>query len=424
MARQRIGLSQSQKLRLNAGLQTSIRMLRMDAGGLTRYLEEQAKGNPFLEVASPEFAKDNWLPRWTSAFAAEQCGTEDVATPGPSLLGHVLAQIGSVTRSTRERHIALVLAEALEPSGWLGRPVEELARQAGCATGDAEAVLMRLQSIEPTGLFARSLSDCLRLQAREAGRLDEVMERLLDHLDLVATGEIGRLARLCKASEAEILIRLRTVRSFDPKPGAQFDPGSADAREPDLVVNRGPEGWEVTLNRSALPTLTVVRPVERLQMTAERAALASALGLHRMLERRNATLLRVTREVLTLQEQVLEKGLEAMVPLRLADVAAALDLHESTVSRVVAGVSLATPLGTWRLKDLFGPKVGDTSAATIRADIARLISVENPGSPLTDGQLATALNGAGREVSRRTVAKYREMLRIPTAGVRRRSRRH
>ena len=426
MARQRIGLTQTQRLQLNPGLQQSIRLLRMEAGGLTRFLEEQAARNPFLVVEEPPVLPMTWLPRWSTAFAAAgrgDGGQTDPEMPAPSLMVHVLSQIQAVTRSARERQIALVLAEALEPSGWLGRPLADLARRAGCAPADAEAVLMRLQQMEPTGLFARSLAECLRLQAQEADRLDPVMQTVLDNLGLVASGEIGALARLCAVPESEVLARLRVIRSFDPKPGTRFDPGSSDAQEPDLIVTPGPAGWDVQLNRSALPALSVRRPEGRLTAQAERAALAEALGLRRIVERRNTTLLRVAREVMQRQMAALDAGLAALRPMSLADVADALDLHESTVSRAVAGVSIATPQGTWQLRALFGPQVGDRAAAAIRAQIAQLVAAENPARPLTDRAITEALLASGRDVARRTVAKYREMLRIPPAGSRRRLRR-
>jgi RNA polymerase sigma-54 factor len=420
--RQRIGLSQNQRLQLNAGLQTAMSLLRMDAGGLTRYLEEQADGNAFLAVEAPPVEPGVWTPRWSSAFGAAAPDL-DAAQPGPSLMAHVLGQIETLTRSERERAIALVLAEAIEPSGWLGRPLAALAAEARCALGDAEAVLSRLQKMEPTGLFARSLAECLRLQAEEAGRLDRVMAGVLDHLDLLAAGRMADLARLCAATEAEIVARLRVIRSFDPKPGAQFDPGSVDAREPDLTVTRGADGWEVALNRSALPALAVRRPDRRPVTAEERAALAQALGLRRMVERRNATLLLVARAVIARQSAVLDHGLGSLQPLAMAEVAEAMALHESTISRAVAGVSLATPRGTWALRSLFGPRVGDSSAAAIRAEILRLVAAEDPARPLSDADLAATLAGAGRAVARRTVSKYREMLRIPRAGLRRRRRR-
>jgi RNA polymerase sigma-54 factor len=223
--------------------------------------------------------------------------------------------------------------------------------------------------------------------------------------------------------ESDVLARLRVIRSFDPKPGAQFDPGSSDTREPDLIVTEGPERWEVQLNRSALPALSVRRPEGRVTVQAERAALAEALGLRRSVERRNMTLLRVAREVVQRQIAALNGGLARLRPLTLADVAGALDLQESTVSRTVAGVSIATPQGTWQLRALFGPQVGDRSAAAIRAQIAQLVAEEDPVRPLTDRALTEALVASGRDVARRTVAKYREMLRIPPAGSRRQLRR-
>ncbi len=426
MTRQRIGLTQTQRLQLTPGLQQSIRLLRMDAGGLTRFLEEQAARNPFLAVEEPPVLPATWLPRWGAAFAACRCsesGRSDPAMPAPSLMAHVLTQIRALACAPAERQIALVLAEALDPSGWLGRPLADLARQANCSVAQAEAVLMRLQRIEPTGLFARSLAECLRLQAQEADRLDPVMQRVLENLEMVASGQIGALARLCGVPESDVMARLRVIRSFNPKPGAQFDPVNSDTHEPDLIVTEGAQGWEVQLNRSALPALSVRRPQGRLTAQAERAALAEALGLCRIVERRNTTLLRVAHEVLQRQTAALDRGLAGLRPMTLADVAGALNLHESTVSRLVAGVSIATPQGTWQLRALFGPQVGDLSAAAIRAEIAQLVAAEDPARPLTDRAITEALLASGREVARRTVAKYRDMLRIPPAGSRRRLRR-
>ncbi|MCF1707949.1 RNA polymerase factor sigma-54 [Tabrizicola sp. J26] len=418
MSGQRIGLRQSQRLQLNTALQTSIRLLRMDAGGLTRFLEEQAETNPYLRVEAPPVVPGQWLPRWSQAFSAGSA--PEAAATGPSLMSHVLTEIDALTRSSRERQIALVLAEALEPSGWLGVPLEVLARRAGCATGDAAAVLKRLQRMEPAGLFAEDLSDCLRIQAEEAGVMDPVMEVCLDNLPLLAEGAIGRLARLAACEEADVLRRIRVIRSFDPKPGAQFDPGTVDAREPDLVVTRSAGGWDVQLNRSALPAVAVVRPGSRPAQPEERARLAAALELTRMLERRNATLLRIAREVLSRQSAALEAGLGALGPLRQTEIAEALGLNDSTVSRAVAGVAVATPLGTWRMVDLFATQLGDSSGPAIRSALTRLIAAENPRRPLSDRALAEALGLVGHPVARRTVTKYREMLRIPTAGQRRR----
>ncbi|SNX71752.1 RNA polymerase RpoN-/SigL-like sigma 54 subunit [Cereibacter ovatus] len=423
-SRQRISIAQTQRLQLNLGLSASIRLLSADAAGLSRYLEEQAAENPhlLLERVPPQ----DWLPRWSSLIprlAAGEANPVDVeGAAGPSLMAHVMGQIDRLFPDNPQRRIAIALAEALEPSGWLGGDLRKVASQTGRPPAEVEAVLLGLQRIEPAGIFARNLSECLRLQAAEADVLDPTLATMLDHLDLVAQGAFGRLARMCGVEEPEITARLRLIRGFDPKPGAQFDPGAAPVREPDLIATKGASGWEVALNRSALPSVQVRRPDTRPATPAARAVWAQAQAVGRMVETRNATLLRVAREILSRQEAALDQGPSALLPLTMAEIADALDLHESTVSRVVAGASVDTPLGTWWLRRLFSGRLGEggPSAAAIRAAIARLVAAEPPSAPLSDGALTEALAAEGFVVARRTVAKYREMLNIPPGHRRRR----
>ena len=418
----RITISQTQRLQLNLGLAASIRLLRTDASGLTRYLEEQAAANPHVALDHP--APGDWLPRWSLAF--QHAGPAEApaqASAAPSLIAHVMTGIGRLTEPGRERAIAEVLVEALEPSGWLGRPVADLAQAAGASLPETEAVLVKLQRIEPVGLFARSLAECLRIQAADAGCLDAVMIVILDHLDLLAARQLARLARLAAVPEAEIFARLRLIRSLNPKPGAQFDPGAAPLREPDLVATRGAGGWQVALNRSALPAVALRAPTRPIPPAA-RAAWAAAQALRRMVDSRNATLLRVAQEILRRQEQALDRGLTALVPLTMAEVAQAVGLHESTVSRIVAGTGVDTPLGTWWLRAMFsphlGPEGGGVAAAALRATLAGLVAGEDPRVPLSDQDLVTALAAKGMPVARRTIAKYRALLQIPPAHRRRR----
>lgn len=419
----RITISQTQRLQLNLGLAASIRFLRADASGLTRYLEEQAAANPHVALDHP--APGDWLPRWSRAF--QHAGPAEApaqASAAPSLIAHVMAGIERLTAPGRECAIAEVLAEALEPSGWLGRPVADLAAAAGASLPETEAVLAKLQRIEPVGLFARSLAECLRMQAAEAGCLDPVMIVMLDHLDLLAARQLARLARIAAVPEAEIFARLRLIRSLDPKPGAQFDPGAAPLREPDLVATRGAGGWQVALNRSALPTLALRDRPDRPAAPEVRAAWTAAQALKRMVDGRNTTLLRVAQEILRRQESALESGLTALVPLTMAEVAQAVGLHESTVSRIVAGTGVDTPLGTWWLRAMFsprlGPEGGGVAAAALRAALAGLVAGEDPRVPLSDQALVTALAAKGMPVARRTVAKYRVLLQIPPVHRRRR----
>ena len=219
-----------------------------------------ARRPPFsLQRLSPRH-----LPRWAGvlpgAGRANDLGPEaQVAGPGPSLMAHVSAEIDRRMTVPRDRVVALALAEALAPSGWIDRPLLAIARETGVRLAEVEAVLSRLQAIEPVGLFARNLAECLRLQAQEAGLFDQVMKVVLSNLDLLARGETRRIAQMAAVSEAEIAQCFRRIRTMNPKPGTAFDPlMAATLREPDLMARRLTGGdWEITLNSSALPELRI-----------------------------------------------------------------------------------------------------------------------------------------------------------------------
>jgi RNA polymerase sigma-54 factor len=403
--RSRITIQQTQRLTLTASLAASIKVLRSDAQGLSRYLEEQAAENPSL-VVQPHVLSD-WTPRWRSALQPAGDQPEAVA-PTASLVSHAMALVAGLRLGPRQAAIAEGLVEALEPSAWLGRPLPEIARQTGAELDEVAAVLTRLQdAAEPTGLFARSLAECLRLQAREAGELDAVMTAVLDRLDLVASGALERLARESGSDLDAVKARIRRLRSYDPKPGAGFEPFAAPVREPDLLVERRAQGWSVVLNRSSLPGLAV--------SDAPGKGRAAARALIRMVENRNATLLAVGREILSRQEAALDSGPGALLPMRMADVAEALGIHESTVSRVVAGTAIDTPRGTWWLRALFSGALqeGGPSAAALKDRLSRLIAEEDPKAPLGDEALAQALADEGVVIARRTVAKYRAEIGVP-----------
>lgn len=407
--RPRITVTQTQRLQLNMGLQAAIRMLRSDAAGLTRYLEEQAAENPALKLDPPPVPAE-WLPRWSRVFAGPERAVEQ-AGAGPSLMAHVMAAIDRRMGVAQDRRIALALAEALEPSGWLGQPLADIAAALGVKLREAEAVLRRLQEIEPAGLFARDLAECLRLQAEEEGSHDAVMAVMLAHLDLLAAGHLGRLARLAKVDEGEIARRFGLIRAMNPKPGTEFDSlAVAHPREPDLVARAVGTGWEVALNRSSLPTL-------RIEAQADGGGVAGARAVQRMVAARNSTVLRVGMAVLHRQHRALAEGPGALVPMTMAEVATDVGLHESTISRVVAGTSVDTPHGAWWLRLMFSGGGGEVSGAGLRDRLAQLVAAEDRAAPLTDEALAAALGDA---VARRTVAKYRGQLRIPPAHQRKR----
>ena len=413
-SRTRISVHQTQRMALTTGLATSIRLLRADAAGLSRYLEEAAAENPQIVLTRPQVQE--WLPRWKSAFGSDAERPEQVAA-GPSLVSHVLGMIEGLRLDPAESRIALVLAEALEPSGWIGRALPSVAGQLGIAVPAVEALLLRLQRhAEPTGLFARNLAECLRLQAEEVGELDAPMQALLNRLDLLAKGEIERIAREAGLDLADLRQAFGRLRSYDPKPGAGFEPFTAPVREPDLIAEKGAAGWIVSLNRSSLPSVSVAE--------GRAKGRAEARALIKMIEGRNATLLSVGQDILNRQTAALEVGLGALIPMTMAEVAAAQGLHESTISRVVAGTAVDTPRGTWWLRALFTQALqeGGLAAGALRDRLAKLVADEDPDHPLSDEALAVAMAEGGTPVARRTVAKYRAMLNLPPAH--RRRRRH
>ena len=434
-------LAQTQRLALNTGLALSLKVLRHDSEGLAAFLEEQAETNPQLRLHKPERAPSDWLPRWISAFAAASPMPEiDSPAAQPGLMQHVSGQISLLFPPGKPREAAFVMMGGLDPSGWLSRPLDRLAKEAGLTLPEAEAVLARLQQMEPTGLFARNLRECLELQAREAEQLDAPMAVILSHLDLLAAGDLGRLARLAHVPDPEITRRLRQIRAFNPKPGSGFTQGSAPIREPDLIVTRGAHGWVVSLNRSALPEVEIAprkpaSPDPAVKARAE-AQLAEARALKQAVAGRNASLLRIGTEILRQQEAVLDHGLTALAPMTMASVAAVLSMHPSTISRAIAGVSAESPQGVFWLRALFTtnlsrrgaapgtdltalPARGDISAGAIRARIAALVAGEDPAHPLSDQAIADQLSAPDAPVARRTIAKYRGLLRLPPAHARR-----
>lgn len=412
-SRTRIGVTQTQRLQLSTGLHAALRLLRADAAGLARYLEEQAAETPALTLLPSLPAAGEWLPRWSGFLPhSGPDETERLAAHGPSLMAHVMAALPGLVPEIRQHRIALALVESLEPTGWLGRSAAAIATELVVSLDEVEAVLAQLQKIDPPGLFARNLAECLQLQAVDADALDPPLTIMLDRLDLVASGDWATLSRLADVSEAEIQYRFRLIRSFNPKPGTAFSALSSPIREPDLIVRQGEGGWLVTLNHASLPALSV---------DPDATGAARAREVVRLIEGRNATLLSVGQAILTHQRAALEYGTAVLRPLTMQDVASSVGLHKSTVSRVVAGTAVDTPHGTWWLRGLFSADMGaDTAAAALRSRLATAIAQEDPAQPLSDEALAVVLSSNGVVLARRTVAKYRTDLRIPPAHRRRR----
>ncbi|MFC7703722.1 RNA polymerase factor sigma-54 [Plastorhodobacter daqingensis] len=466
-------LRQKQSLVVTAQLQQAIVLLQMNNLELRSFIEQQAEENPFLDTgarlseapARPETPLPSGVDQGMQAGAALADGTLSglaqsnlfdsdrggrqpgaggdapdavslLAAGRPSLYAHVGAAMDLMLDDPRDRAMAEVFLEALEPSGWLGRPLDQIAALCGCDMPRAEALLERLQQMEPAGLFARDLAECLRLQAADRGWLTPVFAALLDNLALLGAGQMRQLARACGCESEALRPLLRQLRSLDPKPGAQFSHEEAPLRAPDLIVRRAATGWQVDLNRSTLPSVLVNEDyaaratARRMPEDVRRFAsgrVADARWLRRAVAQRNDTALRVGAEIVRHQEAFLLHGPAHLRPLILREVADAIGVHESTVSRVTTGMMMATPQGSFPLKFFFsaalsaadpGQEAG--SAAAIRYRIRRIIEGEPADAPLSDDAIVEIIAREGVNLARRTVAKYREMQNIPSSFQRRR----
>ena len=356
-----------------------------------------------------------------------------------TLHDHLRAQAAAAGFSPTERAVALLLIDAVDEGGYLRAEAPELASRLGCDLALVERVLARCQGFEPTGVFARSVRECLELQLRDRGRFDPCMAVLLDNLELLARRDLGALRRLCAVDEEDLREMIAEVRALTPRPGAAFGSDPVQSVVPDVLVRDDPlGGWRVELNADTLPRLLVdkryhARVAGAARTDADRTFVADchaqASWLVKSLDQRARTILKVAGEIVRQQDSFLAFGVEHLRPLTLKHVADAIGMHESTVSRVTSNKYVATPRGVFELKFFFTTALassdgGEThSAEAVRHRIKGLIDAENrPGSEgvLSDDRIVEILKETGVDIARRTVAKYREALRIPSSVERKR----
>jgi len=353
------------------------------------------------------------------------------AAGGPSLAEHLATQLGADVARAEDRAIGQALIEAVDEAGYLTLEPAEIAERLRQDPRQVERVLKRLQEFDPPGVFARSLAECLALQLADQGGLDGPMQRLLERLDLLAEGKREALARHCGVDRDRLDRMIATVRRLDPRPGLAFEPSTIQTVTPDLTIARAADGsWEVELNGDSLPRLVLNRDYPATGGAEARAYLKdqrrAAEWLLAALDRRCTTLRRVASFIVRRQSGFLEHGIGALKPLSRREIARSLDLHESTVSRAIAGKYAATPAGVVALAAFFGgrldPAMGAEghAPAAARERLRQMIAGEPAALPLSDQDVALRLCREGIQLSRRTVAKYREMLRIPPAYQRRR----
>jgi RNA polymerase sigma-54 factor len=367
---------------------------------------------------------------------------EGLAEAPASRSAHAVTEIADIIGDARERRIAEWVFADLDEAGYCPADWAERAERLALPRAAAEVMLARLQAAaEPAGLFARDLAECLAIQLRRRDRFDPVIAAVLAHLPLLARRDFAALARLTGEDEAGVLDILREIRTLDPRPGAGLGIGAGLGRTeavlPDVVVRAmaNGAGWQVDLNAAAFPRLLVdqryVQTVLAGSPSADERAFVSrcqqnATWLARSLDQRARTILKVATEIVRRQDGFLHEGVSGLKPMTLMDVAEAVGLHESTVSRVTANKFMATPRGTVEMKFFFTVAIAASdggeahSAESVKLRIARLIGAEGPGAVLSDDDIAAALKGEGIDLARRTVAKYREALGLPSSVQRRR----
>ena len=469
-------VSQKQGIALTAQVQQAIKLLHMTNLEITEFVEEQFQDNPFIEESSfsektltqsSEQKKSNDVDRTLDANPYEQTRAESkvsqenqfetgesyiprstvakaatdfdalslVEEKSKSLFAHCLSFAEGLNLTPKEMLVATALIEDLQPTGWLESDINSLSEKLDIDLETVQKVLQELHEIEPAGLFARNLKECLTLQAVEKQVYCKNMAVVLDNLHLIGSGKFDLLKRRSGCSDADIADIFRKIKSFNPKPGTEFDFIDAPIREPDLHVREDSGEWIVELNNSTLPDVRISKDYARElnKLTKDkterefiREKITEAKWLANAISKRNETMLKVGSEIIKRQIEFLEKGAEYIQPMILNDIAEAVGMHESTISRVTTGSLIQTPRGTLELKAFFsvGVKQDDASeaksAASIKYRIKKLIEQEDPNAPISDDAIVETLKSEGVGVARRTVAKYRKMENIPSSFARKR----
>jgi RNA polymerase sigma-54 factor len=470
---QRLDLRQTQALVMTPQLQQAIKLLQLSNLELASYIEGELAENPLLErddkaadaapAPAPPEEKPEESEKWHEEAGSEGDGKLDLAgdpeawrsrgttTDGGDLPGldqtlvrpetlrdHLLAQLSVELHEPADRLIGAHLIEMVDESGYLTGEIEGVARILNCSPARIEETLKRLQNFDPPGIFARNLSECLALQLIERNRYDPVMQRLVENLPILANRDVPQLMRVCGVDAEDLSLMIAELKALDPKPGLIFDQTEAQPLVPDIFLQPHPGGgWMVELNSDTLPRVLVnnryyaevkrgARNKDERDYLAERYQ--SANWLVKALHQRATTILKVAREIVRQQDGFLRHGIQHLRPLVLRDIAQEISMHESTVSRVTSNKYMMTPRGIFELKYFFTSAIsgsagnGDAfSAEAVRFRIKALIDGE-AGDVLSDDKIVAILVGDGIDIARRTVAKYREAMRIPSSVQRRRER--
>lgn len=408
--------------------------------------EPQSPGDLSYETELPSPIASNAGGEWLRGDISPQGPSGDDYDPFASvarrisMADHLSEQAQLAFMGDQDRFVASYLIDLVDADGYIRTPLEEVAASLSLPIDGVERVLTALQTFDPPGICARDLRECLTLQLREKNRLDPFMERLLSNLDLIAACDFQRLKKVCGVDADDLREMIGELRQLDPRPGLGFEKLEVETLVPDVIVKRGPDGsWRAELNPSAAPALAVDRAYyarlkSRCRSETDRSylsdRLSSANWLVKSLEQRLTTILKVATAVIEEQAAFFDHGVRHLKPLNLRQIATKIGMHKSTVSRVTSNKAIATPRGIFEMKYFFTSAIagaGLSSAAhsseAVRDRIKEFILNETPGEVLSDDRIVTMLRADGIDIARRTVAKYREALRIPSSAARRRQKR-
>ncbi|EEU2506201.1 RNA polymerase factor sigma-54 [Escherichia coli] len=472
--KQGLQLRLSQQLAMTPQLQQAIRLLQLSTLELQQELQQALESNPLLEqidtheeidtretqdsetLDTADALEQKEMPEelpldasWDTIYTAgTPSGTSgdyiDDELPvyqgetTQTLQDYLMWQVELTPFSDTDRAIATSIVDAVDDTGYLTVPLEDILESMGDEEIDideVEAVLKRIQRFDPVGVAAKDLRDCLLIQLSQFDKttpwLEEARLIISDHLDLLANHDFRTLMRVTRLKEDVLKEAVNLIQSLDPRPGQSIQTGEPEYVIPDVLVRKHNGHWTVELNSDSIPRLQINQHYASMCNNARndgdsqfiRSNLQDAKWLIKSLESRNDTLLRVSRCIVEQQQAFFEQGEEYMKPMVLADIAQAVEMHESTISRVTTQKYLNSPRGIFELKYFFSSHVnteggGEASSTAIRALVKKLIAAENPAKPLSDSKLTSLLSEQGIMVARRTVAKYRESLSIPPSNQR------
>jgi RNA polymerase sigma-54 factor len=454
-------LAQQQKLLMTPELRQAIAILQMSSLELSEYVRNELAENPLLEEkveqednaveSQQETENNNDISEWLDVFgdndrdkydagvnySAEERSLENFVAQKPSLYEHLEFQLHLFSTSSQDQLIGQYLIGSIDQNGYLTVKLEDVAQHLGVSLEAAEKALELIQAFNPPGIGARDLSECLILQLKQYGKDSDIARQIINnYLPDLARGRLSHIAQKVGAPVQKVQEICDLIRTLDPKPGLQFSGGEIKYVTPDVAVEKIDGEYVVIINDFNFPRLIVNNMYERMLKQADAQSqearkyleekMGSAVWLIRSIEQRRMTLYRVARCIVDLQTDFLDKGVKHLHPMTLRQVAEMISVHESTVSRATTNKYMQTPQGLYELKYFFSTGVESSegedkvSSKSIKHMLQAIVAAEDPQHPFSDEAISQQLQDKGIRISRRTVAKYRQELNIPSTSARRR----